>query len=109
MIFAGGPPAVRAAKAQTATIPIVFFIGEDPVKEGLVTSLNRPGGNVTGVSFLNQLFGKQLGVLRDIVPTATRFVFSSTRTIPMPSPMQRTCRPPPTRCDWSCGYFQQEP
>jgi putative tryptophan/tyrosine transport system substrate-binding protein len=75
VIFAGGPPAVRAAKAQTATIPIVFFIGEDPVKEGLVTSLNRPGGNVTGVTnFQNQLFGKQLGVLRDIVPNATRFV-----------------------------------
>jgi ABC-type uncharacterized transport system substrate-binding protein len=74
VIFASGSPAVRAAKAQTATIPIIFFIGEDPVKEGLVASLNRPGGNVTGfTNFQNQLFGKQLGLLRDIVPKATLF------------------------------------
>jgi putative ABC transport system substrate-binding protein len=74
VIFTSGPPAVRAAKAQTATIPIVFFVGEDPVKEGLVVNLNRPGGNVTGfTNFQNQLFGKQLGVLRDIVPKTTLF------------------------------------
>ena len=69
VIFAGGPPAVRAAKAQTANIPIVFIVGEDPVKEGLVSSLNRPGGNVTGFStFVNQLFGKRLTLLRDTLP-----------------------------------------
>jgi putative tryptophan/tyrosine transport system substrate-binding protein len=74
VIFASGPPAVRAAKALTSSIPIVFFLGEDPVKEGLVASLNRPGGNITGLTnFQNQLFGKQLGVLRDIVPKATLF------------------------------------
>jgi putative ABC transport system substrate-binding protein len=71
VIFGNSPPTVRAAKAASATIPIVFSIGEDPVKEGLVASLNRPGGNVTGFSiFTNQLFGKRLGLLRDIVPKA---------------------------------------
>jgi putative tryptophan/tyrosine transport system substrate-binding protein len=69
VIYAGGPPSVRALKAQSATIAIVFVMGEDPVKEGLVASLNRPGGNVTGVSFFtNQLFPKRLQLLHEIVP-----------------------------------------
>jgi putative ABC transport system substrate-binding protein len=71
VIFAHGPPAVLATKTQTTRIPIVFSIGEDPVKEGLVASLNRPEGNVTGFSNFQNLLGpKKLALLRDTVPKA---------------------------------------
>src|SRR5262245_24922007 len=69
---AGGAAPTLAAKAATSTIPIVFAIGSDPVKTGLVASISRPEGNVTGVSFLaTAITSKQLAILRDLVPNAT--------------------------------------
>jgi len=69
----GSALAARAAKAATAAVPIVFAVGEDPVKLGLVASLARPSGNLTGVNFLNtELVTKQLGLLRQLVPRASR-------------------------------------
>jgi putative ABC transport system substrate-binding protein len=69
LVSTGGSPSVMAAKAATATIPIVFTIGIDPIHLGIVTSLSRPGGNITGVNlFATQMETKRLGLLRALIP-----------------------------------------
>jgi putative ABC transport system substrate-binding protein len=72
IVAGGGTPSAMAAKAVTAAIPIVFTVSVDPVKTGLVTSLNRPGGNLTGVTNLNVEIGpKRLELLRELLPAAS--------------------------------------
>jgi putative ABC transport system substrate-binding protein len=92
----GGPASVLAAKAATVTIPTVFAVAGDPVEQGLVASLARPGGNLTGVTFLVvQLSGKRLELLRGLTPAAARLavlVNAAETASPEPRDVQTAAR-----------------
>jgi putative ABC transport system substrate-binding protein len=99
VILAGSLPTALAAKGKTSTIPIVFVVGADPVKLGLVASLNRPGGNVTGIS---QYYGargaKRLELLRELVPSSS----SAIAIISNPKNSQRS-----KACGFASGTIDQ--
>jgi len=94
IVAAGGTPSAVVAKAATATIPVVFAVAVDPVKVGLVTSLNRPGGNLTGITNLNVEVGpKRLELLHELLPTATVFALMVNPTSPsLTEPYTRTLK-----------------
>jgi putative tryptophan/tyrosine transport system substrate-binding protein len=90
MIGAFGPPAVLAAKAATATIPIVFVTGADPLKFGFVTSFNRPGGNVTGIWMVSTVLAqKRLQLVRELLPKAELIALLVNPTSPVAEPQTR--------------------
>jgi len=83
VIVAASPPAIRAALSATKAIPIVMITGDDPVRSGFVTSLARPGGNITGVTFLVvDLFAKEMELLKQVVPQLSRVAFLWDPTMP---------------------------
>ena len=83
VIFARGTPATRAAKQTTTSIPVVMVVGVDPVADGLVASLPRPGANVTGVTGLStEVIGKRLSLVRELVPRANRIAYMWNSTNP---------------------------
>jgi ABC-type uncharacterized transport system substrate-binding protein len=93
VIVTGGTPPALPAKAATSTIPIVINVGIDPVQAGLIASLNRPGGNVTGVALLTvELAAKRLELLHELLPTATVVALLVNPTSPLTEPETRGVR-----------------
>src|SRR5260370_31868978 len=86
VIVAGGPVATRAAKQATATVPIVAVASSDLLADGLVTSLTRPGGNLTGLSFVAgpEIVGKEMQLLREVAPNISTISFLTDATFPPP-------------------------
>jgi len=95
LVAGGGTAAVFAAKAATTTIPVIFLVGDDPVRLGLVTSLARPSGNLTGINFFNtELVAKQLGLLHELVPQAARVaIFINPANVSNAEALEREVKP----------------
>jgi putative tryptophan/tyrosine transport system substrate-binding protein len=98
--------AALAAKAATTMIPIVFSTGADPVQIGLVASLNRPGGNVTGVSYMAaELTTKRLGLLHELVPGARRIAVLVNPNSPLTESVTRSARATASAIGWQIEFF----
>jgi putative tryptophan/tyrosine transport system substrate-binding protein len=105
VIVASAPPTVLAAKAATTTIPIVFISGEDPVRSGLVASLNRPGGKITGFSFFStELAAKRLGLLHKLIPKARSIVVLVNPTNPESETITTDAREAASKLGMELGF-----
>jgi ABC-type uncharacterized transport system substrate-binding protein len=102
-VIVGNTPSALAAKAATTAVPIVFVTGGDPVRVGLVASLNRPAGNVTGISFITaELGSKQLGLLRELRPGTARIAVLADPKWPLTQPFVSDLRAA-LETDWLAG------